>query len=298
MSDDRFAAVGRDITLCYRTHGDPANPPLLLIAGLGLDLTSWPEAMIDALADRGLFVIRFDNRDSGRSTRASAPPPGMLRKVTARPRLDAYDLGDMAQDTTGLLGHLGVARAHLVGMSMGGMIAQTIAARHPERARSLTSIFSTTGHRKVGQPAPSTILRMVTPHARTKKKAITRHRNMMRHIASPGYPLDERAQHAYAAGAWERGDGPTAWQGVARQVGAIQKSGDRTEELRGVTAPSLVIHGDRDLMIAPSGGRATAEAIPGARHVVIAGMGHNFPAALIPRLSELITDHAITGTTT
>lgn len=293
---DNFADVGRGITLCYRTDGDPAGTPLLLVAGLSVDLTVWPEAMVDGLVRAGFYVIRFDNRDIGRSTQIDTKPPGTLRKLTAHPRADAYDLGDMAADTVGLLDHLGIRQVNVVGMSMGGMIAQTIAARYPERVTSLTSIFSTTGAPSVGQPRKSTMLLLAAPSGRTKQQAITRHLRIMRHIASAGFPFEEAAERDYAAGAWDRGAGPLAGRGVARQISAIHKSGDRTAELARVTAPTLVIHGDRDLIVAPSGGRATAAAISGARHVVIPGMGHSFPAGVIPRLLELIEGHAQVGT--
>lgn len=289
---DRFCVAPGGDRVCYRTNGDPHDPPLLLIAGLTLDLTSWPPAMVDGLVDRGFFVIRFDNRDVGRSTWATSTPPGPVRQLTRRPRRDGYDLADMAADAVGLLDHLGVERTHLVGMSMGGMIAQTIAARHPHRAVTLTSIFATTGARSVGQPAASTLALLAKPPARTREGFIARHLELTRHIASPRMPWDEAAAAAYAAGAWERGPGPTAGAGVSRQINAIMKSGDRTAELRGIDAPTLVIHGDRDLIVHPSGGLATAAAIAGARHVTIAGMGHDLAPEAVGRLVPMIADHA------
>ncbi len=292
MTADRFCVFPDGSRVCYRTSGDPAGTPLLLIAGLTLDLTSWSPALLAGLADRGFRIIRFDNRDVGRSTWATSKPAGRLRQLTRRPRRDGYDLADMATDAVGLLDHLGIDSAHLVGMSMGGMIAQTIAARHPRRAATLTSIFSTTGARDVGQPARSTLALLAKPAPRTRARFIARHMELARHIASPHMPLDEGAAAAYAAGAWERGPGPVAGAGVARQINAIMKSADRTAELRAVTAPTLVIHGDRDLIVHPSGGIATAAAIPGARHVTIAGMGHDLAPAVTDRLVALIGDHA------
>jgi pimeloyl-ACP methyl ester carboxylesterase len=279
-----FYEVGGGRRVCYRTDGDPSGEALLLIAGLSLDLTSWPQAMIDGLVGRGFFVIRFDNRDAGRTTPAQTPPPGLLR----RPRLDGYDLGDMAADAVGVLDHLGVGQAHVVGMSMGGMIAQTIAARYPSRIATLTSIYSTTGARRVGQPAASTMLMLANPGSRTREQAVRKHLTLMRHLAGTGFPLDETAAAEYAARAWDRGLRQDAGRGIARQINAIYRSGDRTAELRRIAVPTLVIHGDRDRIVHPSGGRATAAAIPGARHVVIAGMGHDLAPGVTDRVVELI----------
>ncbi|MCZ2805217.1 alpha/beta fold hydrolase [Modestobacter sp. VKM Ac-2983] len=157
---DRFVDLPAGPRLCYRTDGPDDGVPLLLVAGLGLDLTSWPQRMVDGFTGYGFRVVRLDNRDIGRSSVIGTRSPGRLRQLLARPRPDAYDLADMAADTHGLLEHLDVDRAHLVGMSMGGMIAQTLAARHPDRVASLTSIFSTTGNRRIGQPARSTLARL------------------------------------------------------------------------------------------------------------------------------------------
>lgn len=293
--NDQFCRAGADRQVCYRTDGAPSDAPLLLIAGLTLDLTSWPQDMIDGLVAQGFYVIRFDNRDAGRTSPATTPPPGLLRRALRRPRRDGYDLADMAGDAIALLDHLGVERAHVVGMSMGGMIAQTIAARHPARTASLTSIFSTTGAKRVGQPAVSTQLRMANPAARTRDEFIDKHVTLMQHIAGTGYPFDKAAATEYAAGAWDRGLRQAAGDGVARQVNAILKSGDRTAELHKVTAPTMVIHGDRDLIVAPSGGAATAAAIRGARHVTIAGMGHDIAPGVIGRVVDLITGNTAPG---
>lgn len=286
---DRFCRLRNGTRVCYRTSGDPAGQPLVLVAGLTLDLTSWPTPMVDGLVDRGFYVILPDNRDVGRSTWATTAPPGLLRQMLGRPRRDGYDLADMGADIVGLLDHLGVQRAHLVGMSMGGMIAQTVAARYPSRAASLASIFSTTGSTRVGQPALSTRRLLAKPAARTREDFITRHVDLMRHIAGRGFPLDKAAAVDYAAGAWERGPGPVAGACVARQINAILKSGDRTAELRHVTAPTVVIHGDRDLIVHPSGGLATAAAISQAHHVTVAGMGHDIADGVIGRIVALIS---------
>lgn len=289
---DRVADVGRGVSLTYRTYGDPTGEPLLLIAGLGLDLTSWPEGIIDGLARNGFHVVAFDNRDAGASTQIRAPPPSRLRLLLARPRVDAYDLGDMAADTVALLDHLGLERVHLVGMSMGGMIAQTVAARHPYRVASLTSILSTTGDRTVGHPARSTILRLARPPAQTAEQYVKGHLRMLDHIGSASHRYDETRERKWAMSAWHRGSGRSAYRGTARQIGAIQKSGDRTAELRGITAPALVVHGDSDLMVDPSGGRATAAAIPDSRYVVVDGLAHHLPPSLDHSIVELVRHHA------
>jgi pimeloyl-ACP methyl ester carboxylesterase len=225
---DRFVDLPAGPRICYRTDGPDDGVPLLLIAGLGIDLTSWPRRMVDGFVDHGFRVIRFDNRDIGRSGVIDTPPPGRLRQLLARPRPDAYDLGDMAADAYGLLDALAVDRAHLVGMSMGGMIAQTVAARHPDRVASLTSIFSTTGHTRVGQPARSTLVRLAKGPARTVEESVERHLAMLRHIGSTTFAPDEDQEREWATGLWERGGGARARTGVPRQISAIQASGDRT----------------------------------------------------------------------
>ncbi len=287
---DRFVDLPAGPRLCHRVDGPDDGTPLLLIAGLGLDLTSWPQRMVDGFVGRGFRVVRLDNRDAGRSSRIDAPPPGRVRQLLARPRPDAYDLADMAADTVGLLDALDIERVHLVGMSMGGMIAQTVAARHPARVLSLTSIFSTTGHRRVGQPARSTLLRLARSPARTVEESVGRHLAMLAHIGSTTFPPDEELERAWATAVWHRGGDSGAGAPVARQIGAIQASGDRTAELARITAPTLVVHGDRDLMVHPTGGRATVAAVPGARHVEIAGMGHHLAPGVVDRLVELTSD--------
>ena len=202
---DQFCRVGAGWRISYRTDGDPSGAPLLLIAGLTLDLTSWPRAMVDGLVAQGFYVMRFDNRDAGRTTPAATPPPNLLRRALRRPRRDGYDLADMAGDAIAVLDHLGIAQADVVGMSMGGMIAQTIAARYPARTSSLTSIFSTTGGKRVGQAAMSTQLLLSNPGSRTRDEFIRKHVKLMSHLAGTGFPLDEAGAAEYAAGAWDRG---------------------------------------------------------------------------------------------
>lgn len=275
-SADQYATLPSGMTICFRDHGDKDDPAMLLIAGLGEDLTFWTDSFVDSLVARGFRVVAIDNRDVGQSTFVAAPPPGTWRQIAARPRGDAYALADMAQDAVGVLDHLGIARVHLVGRSMGGMIAQTIAATEPERALSLTSVYSTTGARKVGQPALSTIRLLAAPPAKNRTAAVCAHLRLTRHVAGVGHPIDDAAEAAIAA----------------RQIQAIQRSGDRTAQLSGITAPTLVIHGDRDLLVHPSGGAATVRAIRSARHVVIPGMGHHLPESLVGPVTTHISQHA------
>lgn len=294
MSDhgvDRYADLPSGTTICFREFGDEADPAVLLIAGLGEDLTFWTGSFVGSLAARGLRVIAMDNRDVGRSTFAATPAPRLWRQVVGRPRGDAYSLADMAGDCVGLLDHLGISRVHLVGRSMGGMIAQTVAATQQRRVLSLTSLYSTTGARKVGQPAVSAIRLLVGPPARTRTEAVRAHLRITEHIAGTAYPIDDVAEAAIAARGWDRAAGNLA-AGMARQVQAIQRSGDRTALLRRITAPTLVINGDRDLMVNPSGGTATARAVRSAQHVVIPGMGHHIPEALVDPITQYVSQHA------
>ncbi|YAL83415.1 alpha/beta fold hydrolase [Dermacoccaceae bacterium W4C1] len=286
---EEFVSIPSGRRICFRQSG--TGPAVLLISGLGEDLTFWSRSFVEAVAAQGFRVIVMDNRDAGRSTFADTPPPGLLRQVLARPRGDGYTLADMAGDCVAVLDHLGIAQAHLVGRSMGGMIAQTVAATEPARVLSLTSIYSTTGARKVGGPAASTIRLLAAPAAKTRTAHVTAHLRLTAHIAGRAHPIDDVTEAEIAAIGWDRAQGDLA-AGSARQIQAIQRSGDRTEQLRTIAAPTLVIHGDRDPMVHPSGGAATAAAIPGARHLVIPGMGHHIPASLERRLIDHIAQHA------
>jgi pimeloyl-ACP methyl ester carboxylesterase len=287
--NEAVCKLGSGVELCYRCYG--AGEPLLLIAGLGLHLTSWPEDLVEGLVDRGFRVLAFDNRDVGRSTRFSTRPPTALQIALRRVGPAPYDLNDMAADAIGLLDALGIPAAHLVGMSMGGMIAQTIAARRPERVLSLTSIFSTTGALFVGQPSFGMMLQLMRAPAKTRDEAVAGYLEAMRRIGGVKHRINESRLAVYAREAWERGGGSGA-AGVGRQIAAILKSGNRTASLKRITAPTLVIHGDRDRMVHPSGGKATAAAIKGARFVSIPGMGHDIADSVIPKLVELIAHHA------
>lgn len=287
---DQFATLPNGVRVCYRIDGADDSPPILLVAGLGEDLSTWSQRFVSSLVAVGFRVIRLDNRDCGRSTFVESPAPNTLRQLFARPRRDAYTLADMAADAVGLLDHLDIDAAHLVGRSMGGMIAQTIAARHPDRVMTLTSLYSTTGHKKVGQPATSTMLMLVSPPPKNRVQFVREHLRMTAHLAGVGYPLDEVEEAGHAVETWSRTDGDSA-AGVARQIQAIQASGDRTRELETVTAPTLIVNGDRDLIVAPSGGEATAAAIAESRHIVVAGMGHHLPDALALTIADHVIAH-------
>ncbi|MFE3024677.1 alpha/beta fold hydrolase [Nocardia tengchongensis] len=287
---DRFVRLPNGFRICYRLDGRPGDPPVLLLGGLGEDLTTWSQPFVTALASRGFSVIRMDNRDSGRSTFDSAPAPGTLRLLCGRPRADAYTLTDNAADGAQLLECLGVDRAHLVGRSMGGMIAQTLAAQFPARTASLTSIYSTTGGPGVGGPSLKTMSMLAAAPPRTRLQAVQAHLRLTGHLAGLAYPMDEAAETAHAVSTWNRIAGD-ADAGMRRQMQAIRASGDRTGELRTITAPTLVINGDRDPLVHPSGGAATAAAIAGSHHVVIPGMGHHLPDSLTDRIVELICAH-------
>jgi pimeloyl-ACP methyl ester carboxylesterase len=286
---ERIADAGREISLAYEELGDAGADPLVLVAGLGQQLHSWPTAFCERLAARGYRVVRFDNRDVGRSTHMRFRPPGPAAMITRRWHPRQYDLTDLATDTVGLLDALGYEDAHLVGISMGGMIAQTVAARSPRRVRTLTSIMSMTGARGVGRPAPSTWLRMAGRRPATRRAAIEGALRMFRHIGSRGYPFDEEWVRELAGLGWDR---DPSREGTGRQLAAIIRSGDRTAQLRAVTAPTLVIHGDHDRMVHPTGGAATARAIAGARLETIPGMGHDLPMGAWPILLDLIDGHA------
>jgi pimeloyl-ACP methyl ester carboxylesterase len=284
--------VGRGISLACEQFGDPGAQPLMLIMGLGQQMLSWPAEFCEQLAARGYRVIRFDNRDSGQSTHMRFRPSSMAGLLVRRWPAGQYDLTDMAADSAGLLDALGYRDAHLVGVSMGGMIAQTVAALYPERVRTLTSVMSTTGAQRVGRPALSTWRLMAARPPRSRQAAADHAVRMFRHISSHGFPYDAARVREEAALAWDR-DPSSA--GTGRQLAAIFRSGDRTAQLRAVTAPTLVIHGDRDRMVNPTGGAATARAITGARLETITGLGHDLPRGAWPVLIDLIDNHARRG---
>jgi len=283
MAEER-CRVG-DVELCFEQFGREEDPALLLVMGLGTQMIAWREEFCEALVARGLRVVRFDNRDNGRSTILRHIPPPTSRELITRNVRPGYTLADLAADAVGLLDHLGIREAHVAGASMGGMIAQLLAISHAERVASLTSIMSTTGGRDVGQPSlrlyPSLLRRAPRDRAGYVEFVV----RMSREIGSPGFRADEAEVRAMAVRAHERGIHPS---GTGRQLAAIMAAPDRTADLRRLDLPALVIHGLADRLVRPTGGRATAAAIPGARLEEIPGMGHDLPRALWPRLADAI----------
>jgi pimeloyl-ACP methyl ester carboxylesterase len=289
-SGERLCRVG-DIELCYETFGDAAAQPMLLIMGLGVQMIGWHEDFCAGLVERGFFVVRYDNRDAGRSTRLErAVSLTPFELLTRHPRRVAYTLADMAGDAAGLLDALEIGAAHVVGASMGGMIAQTLAARHPGRTLSLASLMANTGSLRSGQPSPRVWPFFLGPRPPTGRQTYVEGGvRLFGVIGSPGFSRDEAALCELLARSYDRGVSAAA---TARQLAAVLASGNRTSELRTIAAPTVVIHGDADRLVAPSGGRATARTIPGARLVVIPGMGHDLPRGAWPRILDAIADNA------
>ncbi len=287
---EQFCDVGRGITLCYETFGERSDPTALLIMGLGTQMVAWQEDFCCELAGRGFHVVRFDNRDVGRSTHLSGRPPSIPQLLRRSRRAARYTLGDMADDAAGLLSKLDLAPAHVIGASMGGMIAQTLAARHREMVRSLVSIMSSTGSLRSGQPSLRVYPVFLRRPARGREAFIAHMERLFAAIGSTGLPQDLEGVRAIAAASYDRDHDP---EGAGRQLAAIIASGDRTAELRHIVAPTLVVHGTADPLVAPSGGRATARAIPGAELMSIEGMGHDLPRAAWPRLIDGIAAHAL-----
>lgn len=284
------------IAIEYETHGDPAHPPLLLVMGLGGQLTLWPIELVEALVARGHYVIRYDNRDIGLSEKfGHAGIPNLRRVALMRllgfsPRLP-YRLADMAGDAAGLLDALGISRAHVVGASMGGMIAQLMAANHPERVASLTSVMSTTGNRRLPPPRPQAMAALLDrpPAKATVEDVIPIGIRVARAIGSPAWPAPEQRLRERIARDYHRSFYP---QGVARQMAAIVDDGDRRARLKRIKAPTLVIHGTDDPLIPVEGGRDTAAHIAGAKLHEIPGMGHDLPVELVDTIADLIAAHA------
>ncbi|MEU7908033.1 alpha/beta hydrolase [Actinoplanes sp. NPDC049118] len=274
------------IQLRYETLGDHHAPALLLIMGLGAQLIDWPQEFCEQLAGRGLRVIRFDNRDAGLSTTLTRLGVPDVRGILGGDRTTVpYLLADLAADTAGLLDSLGIERAHVTGLSLGGMIAQQLTIDHPDRVASLCSIMSTTGDRAVGHPTPAAAALLGTPPAASREAAIANSIASSRIIGSPGFPATEEELLLRASAKYDRAYNPL---GTLRQYAAALGSSDRTAALRGVTAPTVVIHGEDDPLIGVSGGRATADAVPGAELLVIPGMGHDLPRAVWPRIVDAI----------
>jgi pimeloyl-ACP methyl ester carboxylesterase len=280
------ARVG-DLEIAYETFGEPDDTPVLLVMGLATQMVGWPDDFCRGLAERGLFVVRFDNRDIGLSTHLDdAGAPDIMTVLGGDHSSVPYGLADLADDTVGLLDALGLGSAHLVGASMGGMIAQLVALRHPARVRSLTSIMSTTGDPAVGAPAEAAMAVLLAPPASDREGAVQRAVDTYRVIGSPGFEFDETGLRQRAGLSFDRAYDPA---GVARQLAAILTTADRTPDLARITAPTLVIHGAHDALMNVSGGRATAAAIPDAELLVVDGMGHDLPREVWPELLDRIT---------
>jgi pimeloyl-ACP methyl ester carboxylesterase len=289
MTVDIARRVGPSgIDVAYERFGDPSAPPVLLIMGLATQMLGWPDGFCTMLVERGLQVIRFDNRDIGLSTHLhDARQPDLAAAFAGDTSSASYLLSDMAADTAGLLDALELDGAHVVGASMGGMIAQALAIDHPERVRSLTSIMSTTGDHAVGQATEEALGALLAPPARNRSEAMDRTVAVFRAIGSPEFELDEAELRERAGLSFDRSNDPT---GVARQLLCIIASPDRTQGLGSLSVPTLVIHGAADPLVDVSGGRATAAAIAGAELVVIEGMGHDLPRALWPRITGAVAE--------
>jgi pimeloyl-ACP methyl ester carboxylesterase len=272
------------ITIEYEITG--TGDPLLLVMGLGGQLTDWPDGFVAGLADHGFQVITLDNRDMGLSTEFSWEPPTQVKSVLGmlahRPPKAEYHLSDMAADAVGVLDALDITSAHVVGMSMGGMIAQSIAIEHPSRVRSLTSIMSNTGDRKNGKIAAKLMMKIARLPKPTRETAVDRSVETFRLISGPHF--DESDHRVLAKNSVERSFRPL---GTARQTAAIMASPDRTAGLQRVMVPTLVLHGLVDPLVKPSGGIATATAVPGARLVMYPDMGHDLPR---PRWADMFAE--------
>lgn len=279
----------------YDEHGHRDDPPMLLIMGLGAQMTLWPMELVEALAGRGFRVIRYDNRDIGLSQKFDGERVPhvawhVIRKRLGFPPRVPYTLSDMAADGAGVLDALDIDSAHIVGGSMGGMIAQLVAVNHPEKVRTLTSIFSTTGNPKLPQADKHAMKALTTRPASMEEDVLVEHGIMVQQaIGSPGYRADPERQRERVRETVRRSVYP---EGLVRQMAAIIDDGDRTARLRNVKAPTLVLHGEDDPLVKVEGGRATAEAIPGARITTFKGWGHDLPMELVDPIADAIAAHA------
>ena len=287
-------AHANGIDICYEIFGNADAEPMLLIMGLGAQMVLWDDAFCQQLAARGFRVIRFDNRDIGQSSKLSGgkrlSPLELLKlRFLKIPVSAPYKLRDMAEDTVALMDALSIRSAHLVGASMGGMIAQEIAITFGERVRSLTSIMSTTGNPKVPGPTREAAAMLMAPPPKTRDEYIARFAQNWKILRVGSFPQDEALDRSRAERTWDRGLNPA---GVGRQLRAILASGSRKQRLGNVMAPTLVIHGTVDPLVNPMGGRDTAASVPGAKLMMIEGMGHAIPVPMWPQIIDAIDKHA------
>jgi pimeloyl-ACP methyl ester carboxylesterase len=286
-SEERFADLG-EIRLCYQEMGDPEAEPMVLVMGLGTQMIHWEDGFCELLVREGFRVIRFDNRDIGHSTILPGPPPGRLAMLAGVPRGVAYTLGDMADDAAGLIEQLGLEDAHVVGASMGGMIAQVLGYHRPERVRSLGLIMTGAGKRVASLPRLRALGTLMREAPRERERYAEHIVGVFQAIGSPGFEAQEERIRAHALAAYDRGNSRA---GVARQLHAITASGDRSRKLRTVRAPTVVIHGAEDPLVRPGAGRQVAAAIPDARLVMVPGMGHDLPPEVWPLIAgELVAN--------
>jgi len=280
------------IAIEYEAFGRPDAPAILLVMGLGMQLVAWPDSLCEGLVARGFRVVRFDNRDVGLSTRAP-PSRGMTAKLARAffklPVRPPYTLGDMARDTVGLMDALAIGAAHIVGASMGGMIAQIVAAEHPGRTRSLTSIMSSP---VAVRPRPKVLRALLRPRPRDPEAAVRQMVEFFKLVGGSDYPASDAELKAKIERSVRRSYRPDSF---ARQLLAIQTAPSRVPMLHGVRAPTLVLHGSDDPLVPPVGGEMTAAAIPGARLRIVPGMGHFLPEALVPLLVEEIASHCLSA---
>lgn len=281
-------AKANGIDIAYETFGDATKPPLLLVMGLGAQMIAWDEDFVQKIVDRGFYVIRYDNRDVGLSSKIEGGPrPDVAAATRGDASSASYTLNEMADDGISLLDALGIAKAHIVGASMGGMIVQAMAIRHSERVLSMASIMSATGDRTVGQATPEAMAALTSPPPKTREEAVA---NAVKSasVVAPGVAIDEAKVGEAAGRAFDRSFYPV---GMARQLVGIIASPDRTEDLKKVTVPTVVIHGEADALVTPSGGKATADAIPGAKLVMVPNMGHNLPDQAVPTVVDAIVEN-------
>lgn len=287
-SGEKTAKVG-EVEIAYDSFGNPSDPPMLLIMGLGAQMIRWDDAFCKAIASQGRWVIRFDNRDVGLSTKfAEAGVPNIMSLIQGQKVDVPYTLKDMADDAIGLLDKLGIEAADVVGVSMGGMIAQTIAIHYPERVRTLTSIMSSTGNPDLPQSTPEAMGVLLAPAASNRNDYITAQLKTAKVLHGPVYPLNEDYVRNYAEQSYDRCYHP---EGLPRQLAAILTSGSRSKALANVMIPTLVIHGKADPLVPVEGGKDTAKSIPDAKILLIDGMGHSFPTEVVPQILQAILQH-------